>query len=226
LNKDLFKETYNFLTFSANGRFIQQHSTSLLKLGIVCTWVAGLGRYWDHPDAYWWQYLGLGSLAYVMILASIIFVLLMPFRPNSWTYKNVLLFVTLTSPPAILYAIPVEKFLSMETSASINIWFLAIVAIWRVALYVYFLRTLAKLNGIVILVASLLPITLIIVTLSLLNLEHATFEIMAGINASEQTSADGAYLTVVVLSLGSAILLPILVITYLCIVIKKIGERG
>jgi hypothetical protein len=114
----------------------------------------------------------------------------------------------------------------METSASINIWFLAIVAIWRVALYVYFLRTLAKLNGIVILVASLLPITLIIVTLSLLNLEHATFEIMAGINASEQTSADGAYLTVVVLSLGSAILLPILVITYLCIVIKKIGERG
>lgn len=188
--------------------------------------MAGLGRYWDHPDAYWWQYLGLGSLVYVVILASIIFVLLMPFRPNSWTYKNVLLFVTLTSPPAILYAIPVEKFLSMDTSASINIWFLAIVAIWRVALYVYFLRTLAKLNGIVILVASLLPITLIIVTLSLLNLEHATFQIMAGINASEQTSADGAYLTVVVLSLGSAILLPILVITYLCIVVKNIGERG
>jgi hypothetical protein len=226
LIKSLFRETFNFLTFRANGRFIQQHPSHLLKFGLLCTWLAGLGRYWDHPNAYWWQYLGLGSLIYVFILATIIFVLLLPFRPNAWSYKNVLLFITLTSPPAILYAIPVEKFLSMEVSATINIWFLAIVAIWRVALYVYFLNTLAKLSGGVIFVASLLPITLIIVSLSLLNLEHATFEIMAGINPSERTSADGAYLTVIVLSLGSAILFPVLVIAYLAIAVKKIGERG
>ncbi|WP_412972595.1 hypothetical protein [Glaciecola sp. MF2-115] len=198
----------------------------LLKLGFLCTWIAGLGRYWDHPNAYWWQYLGLGSLMYVLLLAAIIFVLLLPFKPNGWTYKNVLLFVTLTSPPAILYAIPVEKFLSMDTSATINVWFLAIVALWRVALYVYFLKSMARLSGAVIIVASLLPITLIIVTLSLLNLEHATFEIMAGINPSQKTSADGAYLTVLILSFGSALLFPVLLIAYLCIAVKKVGERG
>ena len=31
--------------------------------GLICTWIVGVGRYWDHPSAAPWQYAGLGSLA-------------------------------------------------------------------------------------------------------------------------------------------------------------------
>ena len=38
-------------------------------------------------------------------LALIIWALLAPLRPRNWSYRNVLLFITLTAPPAVLYAV-------------------------------------------------------------------------------------------------------------------------
>jgi hypothetical protein len=49
-------------------------------------------------------------------------------------YERVLTFVTLTAPPALLYAIPVERFMALQDAQITNFWFLAIVALWRVAL--------------------------------------------------------------------------------------------
>lgn len=203
------------LTFRRPSPAIATHWQAYLAFGLACTWLAGIGRYWDSPRAAWWQHLGLGSLAYVVVLAAILWLLLMPLRPARWSYRNVLVFVCLTAPPALLYAIPVERFLSLDAAQATNAWFLGIVAIWRVALLAWFLARVAALRWHVIVVATLLPITLIVVVLAMLNLEHVVFNIMAGISEEQRSPNDLAYLVVVVIAFWSVLLAPVLFIAYL-----------
>src|SRR5687768_8039418 len=74
-----------------------------LGFGLATTWLAGIGRYWDHPDAHLLQYAGLGSVVYVVVLSLFLWLLIWPLRPANWRYERVLTFVTLTAPPALLY---------------------------------------------------------------------------------------------------------------------------
>jgi hypothetical protein len=127
-----------------------------------------------------------------------------------------LLFVTLTSAPALLYAIPVERFMSLRDAQSANAWFLLLVAAWRVALYAWYLRAVAKLSMLRTVVSVVLPLTLIVAALAMLNLEHAVFEIMGGIRGG--TPHDGAYTIVWVLSLFSTILAPLFGLAYCAVV--------
>ena len=192
-----------------------------LSFGILFTWLCGIGRYWDNPKADLWQYWGLGSVIYIFVLAFILWLLIMPLKPNNWSYKNILLFVSLTSPPAILYAIPVERFTEMETAQTLNVWFLAIVASWRVALLFRFLTKVANLSGLAVVVATLLPLTLIVSALTALNLEHAVFEIMAGLQESEQSQNDAAYVILVLITVFSVLASPLLLVVYLYQINKR-----
>ena len=203
------------LAFRRPSPAIATHWPAYLGFGLACTWLAGIGRYWDSPRAAWWQHLGLGSLAYVVVLAAILWLLLMPLRPARWSYRSVLVFVTLTAPPALLYAIPVERFLPLETAQATNAWFLGIVALWRVALLAWFLARVAGLRPHAIVVATLLPITLIVVALAMLNLEHVVFNIMAGIRAEDRSANDLAYTVVVMIAFWSVLLAPLLLVAYL-----------
>ena len=169
-----------------------------LLFGLACTWVVGMGRWWDDPRAHLLQHLGVGSVVYVFVLSLLLWLLALPLRPDGWSYRHVLTFVSLTSPPALLYAIPVERFFPLETAAMLNVWFLAAVASWRVSLYVFFLRRFARLDGPCQAVLTLLPIALIIATLAVLNLERAVFQIMSGLG--ERTANDGAYTILVMLT--------------------------
>ena len=187
---------------------------SYLVFGFAFTWLSGVGRYWDNPKADLWQYLGLGSVAYVFILAFVLWVLIYPLKPRNWGYKNVLLFVTLTSPPAVLYAIPVERFMSFEAAQQVNVWFLAVVAIWRVALLAVFLMRVAGLSRFTVLVATLLPLTLIVATLTGLNLEHVVFRIMAGLEDHEKSVNDGAYTVLLIITYFSVMAFPVLLVSY------------
>lgn len=77
----------------------------------------------------------------------------------------IVIFVGLTSLPAVLYAIPVETFMSSEGAGYANFIFLAVVAVWRVCLLCVFCSkvvglsrwgvTLLPLTGIMILLATL-----------------------------------------------------------------------
>jgi len=69
--------------------------------------------------------MGLGSVAYIFVLSALIWILALPLRPERWSYLSVLTFVGLTSPLAWLYAIPVERFVSMDFAISANVLFLA-----------------------------------------------------------------------------------------------------
>lgn len=140
--------------------------------------------------------------------------MILPLKPRNWSYRNILLFVSLTSPPAILYAIPVERFMSLESAQLANVWFLAIVAAWRVALLFKYLMSVAKLSGLRVLVATVLPLTLIVSVLTALNLEHVVFKIMAGLEEHERSANDGAYIVLLLITWFSVMVSPILLVMY------------
>jgi hypothetical protein len=217
----ILRDEIRLLTFRSMGPGVRTRYGVYLAFGLIMTWIAGIGRYWDNERAALWQQLGVGSLAYVFILSLVLWIIVAPLRPANWSYRNVLLFVTLTSPPAILYAIPVERFMTPDNARISNMWFLAIVAIWRVALYWRFLNGAAKLPPAAATVATLLPLALIVVTLSAFNLEHAVFSIMAGIDESQRTSADAAYAVVWTLSVFSVIGAPLIGLVYLVLIYMR-----
>ncbi len=181
-------------------------------LGLVGTWLVGMGRYWDDTGANLMQHLGLGSVIYIFVLALFIWLILVPFKIENWNYFTVVTFIGLTSFPAIFYAIPVEKFLSIETSNTINVWFLAIVAAWRLALLYYFLKHFTKLDKGNIITVTLMPICVIISVLTMLNLHRVVFNIMGGMR--NPTPHDSSYMVLMLLT-GISLFLSIpLLISY------------
>lgn len=218
---EVFKTQAGFLVFRNVRPNVAAHPVAYLAYTFAVTALVGAGRYWDNPRAELWQNLGLGSVVYILILAAVLWLLILPLEPESWSYPGVLVFVGLTALPGLLYAIPVERFLEMRTAQAVNVWFLAIVALWRVALLVAYLVRSAKLRFFEIALATLLPITLIIATLAILNLEHVVFNIMAGIPPDQVTGNDSAYLFVLGLGMLSLYGLPVVLIFYIVAVAAK-----
>ena len=209
---EVLRTELRFLTFRRIRPDLQRLGPLYLWVGLASAWLVGIGRYWDNPKALWWQYLGFGSLLYVPVLALILWLVLWPLRPRDWRYRNVLTFVGMTAPPGLLYAIPVEQWLTIDSAQAFNAWFLAAVAGWRVALLVSFLVRSAGLRGLRTVVAVLTPLALVVTLLTMLNLEHAVFEVMGGFR--NRTPNDTAYLVLLVLTIGAAVLSPVLLILY------------
>ncbi|RYD79602.1 MAG: hypothetical protein EOP53_09395 [Sphingobacteriales bacterium] len=188
----IFKDIQNLLSLKLTRTDMLLFNKKHLLFGIIGTWLVGMGRYWDDDKASLLQHLGLGSVIYIFILAAFIWLIVLPFKIAHWNYLTVLTFISLTSFPAILYAIPVERFLSVEIANNMNVWFLAIVAIWRLMLLHYFLKRFTLLPNGNIVTVTLMPICLIISTLTLLNVHKVVFQIMGGIR--ETSAHDASYL--------------------------------
>lgn len=223
--KTLLADEFRFLTFRPVSSAIYTHWKAFLVFGLVFTWLAGVGRYWDNPKAHLWQHLGLGSVAYVFVLAAIVFLLVLPLGPKNWSYRNVLLFISLTAPPAVLYAIPVELFMTPSAARTTNAWFLTVVAIWRVGLFSAFLKHVAKLSPGAVFIATLLPLAIIVVALSFLNLEHVVFDLMSGTKPGDRSPNDSAYGVVVTLSMLSFLAAPLLAIGYFILIYRVIASQ-
>jgi hypothetical protein len=223
-SRSIFSAVIRLLTFRTTREEFLQFDNRHLAFGIASTWVVGIGRWWDDPGANLLQHLGIGSVVYIFLLSLLLWLVIWPLSPQNWSYRHVLTFVSLTSPPAILYAIPVERFASLGTARSLNVWFLAIVAAWRVALLVFYLSRHARLPAFSIAVAALLPITLIVVTLTMLNLERVAFDVMGGLRGRE-TANDNAYVVLVTLSILSMILFVPLVICYIFLSVSSFMRK-
>lgn len=202
---------------------------------VIVTWIVGMGRYWDSPDAHLAQTLGIGSLAYLFVMSALLWVVIAPIAKRSVTYIMVLIFVGMTAAPAILYAIPVEKFMTIDDAAGVNYFFLLIVATWRVALLFVFCRMAARLSYWGTLTAVLLPLTGIMILLAMFSLEHVTFDLMSGMRVNEtyprsaageiasgMTAAAGwSHETVGTLSFLSWILFPVFAVSYIVLWLRK-----
>ena len=114
---------------------------------------------------------------------------------------------------------PVERFFSAETAALINVWFLAVVALWRVALLVTFLKRRAELWPGEVFVVALLPLTFLVTALTALNLEQVVFDLMSG-NAGPVNPHGGAYVVLLVLTVLSLWAVVPLLIAYVALIIR------
>lgn len=213
------------LTFRASRNEYCDAGPTRVVVGLLLTWLAGVGRHWDDPRAKLVQRLGVGSVAYVFALAFVLWLIVAPLRPQDWSYRRVLTFVSSTAPPAFLYAIPVERWMSTSAAATANIWFLAVVAAWRVALLFRYLRSFACLGPVRIAVVGLLPLAMIVSALTALNLQHVVFRIMGGLRDSERSPHDGAYGVLFVLTVLSVYAAVPLVLAYGWIVVDDVLER-
>jgi hypothetical protein len=221
----ILADQFALLAFKPFGVEARAHYAGYLAYGLAVTWLAGVGRYWDNPKAEWWQFAGLGSIAYVFALAALLWLVIAPLKPRRWHFSDVLLFLTFTSLPAFLYAIPVEMMMPLSRAQAVNAWFLAIVASWRVILLVLFLKRAAGLSGFAIVVATLLPLTLIIAALGILNLEHVVFNLMAGNGPAPKSVNDTAYSIIFTLTLFSMFALPVLLAAYVAVITRAHSKR-
>ena len=187
------------LTFRATAADYEALGAGHLLAGFVVVWLVGMGRYWDDPRATTLQHHGLGSLIYIFILAAVLWALAKPVDPQSFDYLSILTFVTMTAPPAALYAIPIEKWLPPEEANLINLRFLAIVALWRLGLWTHYLWRSGNLTFIQIATCALLPVGLIFTALTVLNLQHHVIDVMGGIRDAEPTAHDAAHSAVTLL---------------------------
>ncbi len=209
---NIFTSIYRLLSFQSKRDEMLMYNKSHFIVGLIGTWIVGMGRYWDDPGAKLLQHLGMGSVIYIFVLAALIWIIILPFKIEKWSYFTVLTFISLTSFPAIFYGIPVEKFVSISTANLINVWFLAIVAAWRLILLLYFIRKFTRLGLGTVIVISLLPICAIISALTAMNLHRVVFNIMGGVR--NPTAHDGAYSVLLLLTGLSIILIGPLIIAY------------
>src|SRR5687768_2124959 len=103
--KDLLRTQLRLLTFRISREELLALDRRHLAFGLAVTWLVGMGRWWDDPNATPWQAAGLGSLAYVLVLAALLTAVMALLRPADWTFQRVSTFLSLTSAPALLYAI-------------------------------------------------------------------------------------------------------------------------
>lgn len=221
--KTVVSDAFALLTFRIKREKMLNFGWTHFIFGLICAWIVGIGRYWDNPNAEFLQHLGIGSVIYIFALSLLIFIVVAPLTSVNCSYFNVCTFIALVSPPAIIYAIPVQIYFDLQTANEINAWFLLIVAVWRLCLLMFFLRRFALLNYFQVFVGTFLPITLIIFVLTLLNLEKAVFNFMGGFDT--RTPNDEAFAVLAIISFFSVLLFPLLLISYFLLISLKNREN-
>jgi hypothetical protein len=221
--KQVISDVFHLLTFRITREEMLGFGWAHFAFGLICTWIVGVGRYWDNGNAEFLQRLGVGSVVYIFALSLLLWFVVKPLRPRDWSYFYVVTFVAMVAPPAVLYAIPVQMFLGINEANDVNAVFLLIVSVWRLALLVFFLKRFAGLSAGYVLVTTLLPVTLIIFALVMLNLEKAVFSVMGGF--SEQTPNDEAFGVLAVISFFAMLAFPILLVTYIVLVVLEFSRK-
>ncbi len=189
------------LTFRARAEDYENLGKNHLLIGLLVTWVVGMGRYWDDPRATLLQHLGVGSVIYVFVLAALFWIIAKPLAPERFSYVGILTFIVMTSPPAALYAIPVEQWMTLAEANEINLKFLGVVALWRFFLWIHYLFKFGLLPIERVFICAVMPLGIIFATLFSLNLHHVVVGLMGGIRNADPSSQDAAYQIMFALSI-------------------------
>ena len=222
--KEIVVTDWRLLTLRLTPAELQALGFRHLAFGLVCAWLVGIGRTWDNVRASFWQHTGLGSVVYVFAFALLLWLVVLPLRPRHWSYLHVCTFVALVAPPALLYALPVERWLTLDAANTINACFLAVVATWRVLLLFFYLTRHAGLQPRIVPVVALLPLTLIVTILTMLNLDRVVFDFMGGMH--DRSPNDLAYVVLVWLTLLSLLSFGPLLLGYIVLVVQAQMKQG
>lgn len=169
------------LTFQAGRHEMQHLDKRYLAFGLLCTWFVGMGRSWDDAQAGVLQHLGIGSIVYVFALSLLLWLTIRPFVNDGYSYLQMVTFVSLVSPPGLLYAIPVEQLFTEDVARSINMLFLSIVATWRVALLIFYFRKGLALEWSEVAISALLPLSTIMAPITIYRALESIATSMGGL---------------------------------------------
>jgi hypothetical protein len=221
---EILTTTARFLCFRPVVPDLKRLRFGYIATGLFFAWLAGVGRHLEDDRAELWQRLGIGSVIYLCGMALFLWLILWPLRPRNWSFTTVLVFVGMTAPPAWLYAIPVKHLYSLATATTWRELSLLIVSIWRVSLLAVFLKRAAGLKGAEIAIGVLVPLAMIVVILTELNLDHVVIRWMIGIKDSERSFNDAAYGVTVFLTFFAMLFSPILLCAYVLFVLWRWGR--
>lgn len=195
----------------------QLHTRHLI-IGLIATWIVGIGRWWDDPRSLSvLQRAGLGSLLYVFVLAAVVCVLIYLTTHKPLHYMDILTMITMTAPPAILYAIPIEIWVDDITAVRLNLALLTVVALWRVALLIVFTTRYHQTKWFDVATTQIIYLSMIVFFISCSG-SMSIVDIMGGIRDQDERTKilasyyEGAILTCIIafptcllLRIGSAI---------------------
>ena len=213
------------LTFRASGDELRRLTHRHLLAGLFATWVGGMGRWWEDPKASLLQHLGVGSVIYIFLLAAFLWLMLWPLTSVTWSFVNLLTFISLTSPPALLYAVPVRAWFDLAVAQQLRMWFLVLVAGWRVLLWARYLYVGVGLSRPASLVMTVFPLAFIVVALMRLNLDRVVFNVMGGIRPEDVTVNDAAYSTLFLITIVAVLSLIPLLPAYLVFATRGLKSR-
>jgi hypothetical protein len=161
-------------------------------VGLLFVLAAGFAREYDGEDLLrepWHLLLPLGaSLATSALLYGLLWLILFVRAAGTnrplLSYRDFLGLYWLTAPLALLYGIPVERFLSAADATRANLWLLGLVSLWRVLLITRALAVVYQVNFF----RALFPVMLFADTVALILLQVTPIPIigvMGGIRLSE-----------------------------------------
>ena len=172
---------WKILTLKATREELLNLKPELLLWGVPVTLMAGIGRAWDNPAEELLIRSGLPSVAYIFVLSAFLYFFIALLRPKNWSYRRLLILVSMTALPGLLYAIPLEMILKPGDAAAGNTILLFIVAVWRVVILGSFLAKTTDMRFTHLVVALFLPLFLIINLLITQEKFEKTFSAMGGI---------------------------------------------
>jgi hypothetical protein len=218
------KTIFRILTFRAKPEELLENSIAILAVGLLITWLVGIGRWWDDPrDLMPFVRWGLGSVFYVFALSALLWVIAWPLLEDKVGYHHVAAFVASTSLPAVVYALPIEQWTDMSTASTYNVNALLFVSLYRVSLLGWFYVKILKLTIGEAIVVTGLPITAISLALTALGHGARVMDIMGGLrdrmSKSEMETIIGA------IGCLSFILGPIFLVAYFTMwTLKRRGD--
>lgn len=189
------------LTLRASGEQLLALNRQDLVFGLLCCWVVGIGRWWDDPHANLILHTGIVSVLYPFVLGTLLWLFMWPLRPGKWSYIRLVTYISMTAPPAILYAIPVEQFFAIKTAMDINAWFLVVVALWRLTMLLTYTIKATDLGVLESIAGSYGPIFAIVLILTELNLHKVVFDVMMGARQSPDNFEAGGFQVLLLLGL-------------------------
>lgn len=172
---------WKILTLTATREDLLNMKVDVLPWGLFFTLLAGIGRAWDDSSAELIMRSGLPSVAYIFVLSGFLYLFIAPLRPTNWSYKRLLLLVSMTALPGLLYAIPLEMMMKPDDAATGNTAMLFLVATWRVLVLGSFLFKTTDMRTSHTVVALFLPLFLIINLLIATEKFEKTFGAMGGL---------------------------------------------
>jgi hypothetical protein len=150
------------LSFRASREELGSLDWRHLLLGLVLTWAMGAGRNWGNPDIAPILSLGFGWVLYLSGFAVPMWLILKPLAPPSLTLLNLLAFLALTMPLALVYVVPAEIILGFGTIEDFDVRSLVLIAVWPVAVTLFYARRALYLDWGKVAVVVLLPFCLIV----------------------------------------------------------------